>query len=261
MHTSLALDNSGHPHISYYDRTDGDLRYARWDGTAWQVEIVDSQGDTGKCTALALDAGGRAHVSYYDVTNGELRYARRDGEGWYLESVDSAGDVGKHTSLALDREGRVHVSYYDYTLRDLKYALGAALTTISVYTDQASYSAGETMHFGLDLTTAPGGPLYQSYWLLVLLRAPGTGVVVLNHPGLALPSGWSYSNSEFFTWTLPALVPGSYTWIAMLVPMGAEPAMDYAVWEFVGTAGTRRRVVPVDTVREHLGDVRLDLGE
>ena len=55
-YTSLALDSSDYPHISYYDSTNRDLKYAYWDGAAWQVETVDSDGDVGYNTSLALDS-------------------------------------------------------------------------------------------------------------------------------------------------------------------------------------------------------------
>jgi len=75
-YTSLALDSAGRPHISYHDRTNGDLRYARWDGSAWQKEAVDEPGNVGEYTSIVLDSSGRPHISYHDITNRDLKYTR-----------------------------------------------------------------------------------------------------------------------------------------------------------------------------------------
>ena len=69
---SLALDASGHPHIAYGENH---LFYARYDGSAWQIETVDSVGDVGAYTSLARDADGRPRISYHDNTNDDLKYA------------------------------------------------------------------------------------------------------------------------------------------------------------------------------------------
>jgi hypothetical protein len=130
MYNSLALDGGGSPHISYFNRTYGDLRYARWDGGQWLIETVDSDGKTGLCTSLALDESDNPHISYYDETNGDLKYAYHVGAGgncgpsnnWQCDTVDSKGDVGLYTSLALDESGNPHISYYDDANGDLKYA-------------------------------------------------------------------------------------------------------------------------------------------
>ena len=114
--TSVALDSSGNPHISY--NGNADLKYARWDGAAWQIETVDSAG--GSYTSLALDSSNRPHISY--CGNSDLKYARWNGSSWQIETVDSAGDVGWFTSLALDDSDYPHISYWDSTNDDLKYA-------------------------------------------------------------------------------------------------------------------------------------------
>lgn len=54
MYNSLALDSNDCPHISYCDATSGDLKYARWTGSGWEIEVVDSEGDVGKYTSIAV---------------------------------------------------------------------------------------------------------------------------------------------------------------------------------------------------------------
>jgi PKD repeat protein len=120
--TSLALDSSGHPHISYYEFMNGDLKYAAWNGTSWTITTVDSSGDVGGYTSLALNASGYPCISYYDYTNGDLKYAAWNGTSWAITTVDSSGNVGAYTSLALDPSGHPHISYCDETNKDLKYA-------------------------------------------------------------------------------------------------------------------------------------------
>ncbi|WP_062400647.1 hypothetical protein [Methanogenium cariaci] len=95
-YTSLALDSSGYPpHISYFDNTNHDLKYAFLNGTGWTTTVVDSDGDVGGIvSSLALDLKGFPHISYCDYTNTALKYAFRNGTGWTTTTVDSDGNVG-----------------------------------------------------------------------------------------------------------------------------------------------------------------------
>ncbi|MBC8447726.1 MAG: carboxypeptidase regulatory-like domain-containing protein [Chloroflexi bacterium] len=126
-YTSLALDGSGYPRISYYDNTHGDLKYAYRDASGWHTEIVDSGGWVGLDTSLILDNDGYPHIGYNDgYPASDLKYAYQDATGWHTETVDSEGDVGRYTSLALDKNGHPHISYYDRSNGHLKYAYYSA---------------------------------------------------------------------------------------------------------------------------------------
>ncbi len=121
---SMALDASGHAHISYHDNSSHYLKYAASNGSSWDIQTVDnSPGNIGMYSCVAVDAGGYSHISYWGGSpNYDLKYAVSNGTSWDIETVDSAGDVGKHTSVAVDARGYVHITYYDETNADLKYA-------------------------------------------------------------------------------------------------------------------------------------------
>jgi len=123
-YSSLALDNDDFPHISYYDYSNADLKYAFWDGSTWNVEIVDSEGNVGRYSSIALDSNNYPHISYYDYENKCLKYAFWDGSKWSFDIVHSnrKGKIGYYTSIALDSNDQPHISYCDYDKRTLNYA-------------------------------------------------------------------------------------------------------------------------------------------
>jgi len=119
---SIALDGAGRPHISYC-RIPGsyceELRYARWDGSMWQISTLEGTGDTtgartGFHTSLAFDSADRPRISYYNLDEGAVKYARWDGTTWQIETVSN----GSYPALVLDSADRPHISYYtDYGLQ------------------------------------------------------------------------------------------------------------------------------------------------
>lgn len=74
---SLTLDGVQVPHVSYYEMTNSDLKYAFMSTCGWQVTAIDSGGSVGANSSLKLEptAPYTAHVSYYDLTNHSLKYA------------------------------------------------------------------------------------------------------------------------------------------------------------------------------------------
>ena len=112
---ALALDDSGAPHISYYDTDNLSLKYATKtvDGD-WQITVVDDAGDVGQDSDIALDANGAVHISYWEQDDMDLKYATNASGDWVAQTAITDYDIGLMTSIALDPEGYVHISCTDY---------------------------------------------------------------------------------------------------------------------------------------------------
>ena len=157
-HSSLALVN-GKPAISYYDATNGDLKYA-YSSTAtgsqaedWTTTLVDNgyENDVGQYTSLAV-VDGQPAISYYDETDGALRYAKRSPDwptgSWsrvVVDTNDNGTDVGKYSSLAVV-DGRPMIAYYDETNYDLRHAVSLTETGTSPedWVTYTTHGNGET---------------------------------------------------------------------------------------------------------------------
>ena len=159
--TSLALDLSDYPHISYRDGGNGDLKYATWTGSAWSIQTVDSAGDVGMYTSIALDSLNNPHISYYDDTNNNLKYAKWTGATWSIQTVDSIGYSSSPTSLALDSSDYPHISYYSLWVQNLKYATwtGSAWSIQTV--DPDSGINGYATSLALDSFDSPHMAYYR----------------------------------------------------------------------------------------------------
>ena len=74
--TSLAFGSDGQPAVSYYDSSNGDLKFARFNGSTWTLTTVDSAGNVGRDNSLAFGPDGLPAISYRDNTNADLKFAR-----------------------------------------------------------------------------------------------------------------------------------------------------------------------------------------
>ena len=132
--TSLALGTSDYQALAYYDQASGSLKFASWNGTAWNRTVVDV-GYVGQFASLRLNASNTGRLAYYNASGQSLKYAEQVGPSWSNVTVDTGG-VGQYASLALNGTDDPAIAYYDATSQTLKYAVrtGAGWTNASVDT-------------------------------------------------------------------------------------------------------------------------------
>ncbi len=110
--TSIALDQNGYPHISYYAGcNNNDLKYAWFDGSEWHTETADSKGNVGKHSSIAIDSLGNPHIGYHTYDTYDLKYAKKIDNSWIIETVVSDDAYCTHSSMTLDNNDHPHFSY------------------------------------------------------------------------------------------------------------------------------------------------------
>jgi hypothetical protein len=128
-HTSIALDSSSYPHISFWKPSG--LWYASYNGTTWSEEKVSG---SGKYNNLALDSNNYPHINFLSGDEKSLKYARFDGASWSVETVQShtTNMIGEFSDIALDRYDYPHISYNGSNrLRYARYTGPPVITTVN----------------------------------------------------------------------------------------------------------------------------------
>ncbi len=122
--SSLYIAGPNNYHVCYYDATNGNLKYAHYDGDAWTIETVDSIGIVGESCSITLDHRGVPIISYYDSTNNDLKVAIRGYGRWTTFRVDTAGIVGTFSTIArFHHQQRIGIAYHDWTRKALKFMI------------------------------------------------------------------------------------------------------------------------------------------
>lgn len=107
------------------------------------------------------------------------------------------------------------------------------MPTISISTDNTTYTTGDTMLVSLDVTN-PGDARAVSVHIGVE-KPDGDTAWFINKPSVTLPAGLEYSIEKAIT--LPSIPAGTYTWRAILDEPSTSEIIceDTATWEFGST--------------------------
>jgi hypothetical protein len=99
---AIAIDSNGKKHISYYDTTNGDLKYATDKSGSWVYLTIDSTGDVGRESSIAIDYMDKVHISYADF-DGNILYATDKSGSWESSIIDSGtGGSTFSTSIGIN---------------------------------------------------------------------------------------------------------------------------------------------------------------
>ena len=125
LYSSLAYDLAGNPHIAYYDRAQRQLKYARWKGDEWEIEVVDDSPKSGWFPSLAILGGEQVFISYFDGSEYVVKLAHSSEAGWDIQQVGEVGPLGSagvNTALVLDKQGQPLVSFHSFKENGLVFA-------------------------------------------------------------------------------------------------------------------------------------------
>ncbi len=150
MQTSIAIDNSNNPHISYLGGQYGNNKYTFKSSGAWTVIQIDTGWGSG-CTSLDVDNSGNAHILYTPLYGSDIfRYAQNTSGTFEHSDIEEADQF----HIKIDDDSKFHIVYNNKYL------------TNRTHSDQ--YGGGSTETGGYYFVTSdeeagsmPSQPIYE----------------------------------------------------------------------------------------------------
>ncbi len=176
------IDSNGNPHIFYCDMSTEKLKYARFDGSSWQIETL---ADCWFLFNAMLDSNDQPHVMYVTYDFGDLFYSYYDGSEWQTYNLDSSPG-GTPGGFTLDDNDHPHLAW-DGSGGNLMYATwdGVDWTQEHVYSGSAYPAINASVQ--MDSNGYPHIAHCQNYSPLNLYHswkdAGGWHTGIIAHPG------------------------------------------------------------------------------
>lgn len=181
--SSLAIDSNDVLHVSYYNVTRRNLRYAIRTGGVWSSRVVDRLTDVGITNALALDTFGVPSIAYSDFTLPALSFARQKPNGKFRidqlrnEFTGAGGFAPSMVVNSFNHEQIIHHDYADF-LWHLAHGGGGWTRTrlgnrgIQSGSSSLAISLGDTQHVAYAIFCPPpdndcdGAGIGAQQWLV-----------------------------------------------------------------------------------------------
>jgi hypothetical protein len=258
---SLAIDADGNPHVTYFEQTSGELRYAKRIGGAWQIEVVptDYPSSFGG-QSMALDSQGRPHIVHFADTpglGGYVTYTHWTGTEWQSSYVVYSN---ARSSIALTTADEPRIAFMGHSDNGdaLWYAFPSGASWSWEHVCGSGYGCcGWIPSLALDANDSPrigwgyagylvyawpGGDPWPAEWPVYDVDAYSVSLVldtsdrphVAFTPGLyGSPRDLIYGRRIDSVWSFETVVPGA-TWWSRL----ALDAYDYAHIAYLGAGSS-----------------------
>ena len=161
--SSIVIGTDGNPIVSYYDRSNKDLKIVHCNDegcTNFDSPIVlDNKRDVGRDSSMTIGTDGNPVISYFDNTNNDLKFIHCTTIDCSIFDdpiiLDSNDAVGRDSSIAIGTDGNPVISYRDSTSADLKIIHCTSLDcqtfdTPVVLDDQNSVGFDSSLAIGTD---------------------------------------------------------------------------------------------------------------
>jgi len=166
LYTSMDIDQHGNAHISYYDSTNGSLKYIsgiwnpveqNWNWDLNNIQVIDCEGITGWNSSIAcarpFNNFDLVRVCYYDVSNKRLKHALKDpaNPNWRVYEMNnnnSGPGYGYESHLSVDsHNGLPRICYYD---NSYNYNTQNPIAKFARLKYAAGYYSGGYLHWNID---------------------------------------------------------------------------------------------------------------